>query len=229
MSGNIVLPDPSGVNPYDTDQRRLYMEKAFRSQGLWDDLNQRPKFPTVRKLAEDDVCEMLDEKGCRTAGRPFFEWAVDESVWLTVFTWAKIDLEQAPWPFGDHQIPRRKDLTAGVSSTYKDWRESRGKSIEEPDRARRSKKAPKRSKGNVSAGKANTPKLPTGQTASSRSHVSQGGRASVQAQPSPTADVIPRGPAPKQEMDDGDHMMTGGPSPNTGRAHQSSPPLVQSK
>ncbi|RBR21415.1 uncharacterized protein FIESC28_04952 [Fusarium coffeatum] len=219
MSGNIVLPDPSGVNPYDTDQRRLYMEKVFRSQDLWDNLNQRPKFPTVRKLAEEDVCEMLDEKGFHNAGSPFFEWAVDESVWLTVFTWAKIDLERAPWPFADRQIPSARNLSGSVSRTYRSWRQSRGLSIEEPeggkpDRAHRFKKAPEESKGNMSAVTANTPQPPAGQTASSHSHVSQNGPASVQAQPSPTADVIPRGPAPKQEMDDEDHMMTSAIDPS---------------
>ncbi|RFN50244.1 hypothetical protein FIE12Z_5423 [Fusarium flagelliforme] len=193
MSGNIVLPDPSGVRPYDSQQRRLYMERVFRSQDLWDNLNQRPKFPRVRKLAEENVCEMLDGKGWHNASHSYFEWAVDERIWVAVH------------------------LKVGVSRTYKRWRQSRGKSIEElpgrATRAHRFREAPEDTDGNVSAVTANTPQPPAGQTASSRSLVSQSGPASVQAQPGSTADVIPRVPAPKQEVDHKDQRMTGNVDP----------------
>ncbi|KAJ4113300.1 hypothetical protein NW768_011583 [Fusarium equiseti] len=214
MSGEIVLPDPSGVDPYDNHKRRLYMEEVFRSQDLWDYIDRRPKFPRVREKAKDKVCEMLDGKGWHNASDPYFEWAVDERIWVAVpVRRGKIDIAQAPWPFADRNIPPLRDLTAGKSQTYKEWRESRGKSTEElsgrASRAHRFREAREETMGNVSAIEVNTVQPPTGQTASSTSLVGQDAPASVQAQPGPTADVVPRVPAPKQEMDREDHMMTG--------------------
>lgn len=84
MSGQIVFPDPSGVEHHNSNHRRQYMTTVFRQLGLWDELNQRPKAMRVREESEELICKTLDRKGWHNVSHPFFEYVVDKAVWQFV-------------------------------------------------------------------------------------------------------------------------------------------------
>jgi hypothetical protein len=81
MSGQIVLPDPTGVNHYDKDDRRQYMTKVFRQLGLWDDLENRLKAKKIRPRCEDLVSVRMDKNEYHSVSDTFFEYCTDLNVW----------------------------------------------------------------------------------------------------------------------------------------------------
>lgn len=83
MSGQIVLPDSSGVNVKNSDQRERWMTSAFRALGLWDNLHQRLKWPGHEDSVEEKLCARLDSKGWHNVSHPHFQWAYHEGLWRT--------------------------------------------------------------------------------------------------------------------------------------------------
>ncbi|EKJ69463.1 hypothetical protein FPSE_10363 [Fusarium pseudograminearum CS3096] len=132
MSGKIVLPDHSGVDHFDQNARRQYMKTVFRQLGLWDDFNDRPKSTNIRALCEDLVSQRGETNGYHNLSEPSFEYLTDRTVWRNVLRSGGIAYERAPWPWSVTDTPSHDDLTLGISKTYKRWRLSHGKSIEEP-------------------------------------------------------------------------------------------------
>ncbi|CAG7563846.1 unnamed protein product [Fusarium equiseti] len=132
MSGQIVLPDSSGVNLDDTVQRRQWMEKAFRALGLWDNLNGRPKFEGVERIVQDGLCELFDRQGWHKVSHPHFLMAYDEGLWRTALKFGKINSAEAPWPWEGHPYPAVAELTLGESE-YQQSTEQVASAIERLD------------------------------------------------------------------------------------------------
>ncbi|KAJ4011528.1 hypothetical protein NW752_008534 [Fusarium irregulare] len=203
MSGKTVLPESSGLNPLNTSHRRLWMESAFRSLGLWDNLKGALKFEGVGTLVENGLCELFDRQGWRNVSHLHFLMAYDESLWHTALKFGKINPAEAPWPWGDCTYPPVNDLTEGVSRQYKRWRVRFGKSTEEPlgqgAKAQKFEVPPEETKGNVATVMASASQQPAGQGAAPKPN--SGLQASAWSQTkrsAPAQNEVAKGPAEKR-------------------------------
>ncbi|KAG5821632.1 hypothetical protein H9Q71_000163 [Fusarium xylarioides] len=97
--------------------RRAYMEQYFRALGLWE----ADHVEAVREDTLQNTCLQLQERKYEKVSQLCFEYMVDYGVWNSLLGGANLLYDNHPWPHPVSAMPKKKDLSQGVSRLYQGW------------------------------------------------------------------------------------------------------------
>ncbi|KAF5668068.1 hypothetical protein FHETE_5334 [Fusarium heterosporum] len=115
------LPDPTKIDPCDINARRAFIEAYFKDDGRFvpADLERRYIY-SVKGMAQ-----RFHDAGFLEVSHPYFEYMVDQGVWVQSFAALKNTSLGRPWPWGAKpsiSIQRSQVF----SQAYRQWRIDNG-------------------------------------------------------------------------------------------------------
>ncbi|KAF5537025.1 hypothetical protein FNAPI_11532 [Fusarium napiforme] len=114
---DLPIFDHSAADFNEVSPRRVHMEQYFRVLGLW----QEDHVEAVREATLQHTCLQLRENKYEKVGQLCFEYMIDYGLWHSLLGGANLSYDDHPWPHPVSVMPKKKDLSQGVSLLYQGW------------------------------------------------------------------------------------------------------------